>query len=459
MPALRTERPQSILARLELQTPRGVEQGVLIDGLESPELAAALLESIERRRRIGGEQGALVATRGRAFAAARGPEGSSLPARVLRGEQSNTTIVYGERLALKVYRRLAEGVNPDLEIGRFLTDRAGFEHTPPVVGALEYQAGREASQTLAVLQRYVVNEGDAWSYTLDQVEQFLERVLEPRDGPHEISIPRGNPLALVDQDPPPLVFEIGSYLETARLLGRRSAELHRALASDPDDPEFAPEPFTSLYQRSLYQSIRTGAVRALDLLLDRLPHLPEQSALEARALLERKDSLLEAIRTIVGERIGGMRIRCHGDFHLGQVLCTGNDFTIIDFEGEPARSLGERRLKRSPLRDVAGMLRSFDYAVHHPLLGKRRARDPRRRRAAPRAMGSFLASVGELGLSARLPPRRERGGARADRARGAREIAARAAARQGDVRAPLRAQQPARLGPIPIRGILDLLEN
>jgi maltose alpha-D-glucosyltransferase/alpha-amylase len=367
--ALRTERPQSILARLELRTPRGVDQGVLIDGLESPEIAAALLESIGRRRRIGAEQGTLVPTRGRGFAAARGPEEVALPARVLRGEQSNTTIVYGERLALKVYRRLGEGVNPDLEIGRFLTDRAGFEHTPPVVGALEYQAGRGPSQTLAVLQGYVVNEGDAWSYTVDQVEQFFERVLEPRDGPREISIPRGNPLSLVDQELPPLVFEIGSYLETARLLGQRSADLHLALASDPDDPDFAPEPFTSHYQRSLYQSIRTGAVRALDLLRDRIPHLPEQSASEARGLLERKESLLEAIRTIVGERIGGMRIRCHGDFHLGQLLCTGNDFTIIDFEGEPARSLGERRLKRSPLRDVAGMLRSFDYAAHHPLLG------------------------------------------------------------------------------------------
>jgi maltose alpha-D-glucosyltransferase/alpha-amylase len=277
--------------------------------------------------------------------------------------------VYGERLALKVYRRLGEGVNPDLEIGRFLTDRAGFAHIPPVLGALEYQAERGASQTLAMLQGYVVNQGNAWRHTVDQVEQFFERVLEPRDGPHELSIPRGNPLALLDQELPPLVFEIGSYLETARLLGQRSAELHRALASDPDDPEFAPEPFTSLYQRSLYQSIRTGAVRALDLLRDRLPHLPEQSVSEARALLERREALLEAIRTIVGERIGGMRIRCHGDFHLGQLLCAGNDFTIIDFEGEPARSLGERRLKRSPLRDVAGMLRSFDYAVHHPLLG------------------------------------------------------------------------------------------
>ena len=197
--ALRTERPQAILARVELETPRGVEAGVLIDGLESEEVAAALLESIRRRRRIGGEQGTLVATRGRAFAAVRGRGEIPLAARVLRGEQSNTTIVYGERLVLKVYRRLGEGTNPDLEIGRFLTDRAGFEHTPQVVGALEYRAGRAASQTLGVLQGYVANEGDAWGYTLDQVEQFFERVLEPRDAPHEISIPTGTPLALVER--------------------------------------------------------------------------------------------------------------------------------------------------------------------------------------------------------------------------------------------------------------------
>jgi maltose alpha-D-glucosyltransferase/alpha-amylase len=287
----------------------------------------------------------------------------------MRAEQSNSSVLYGERLVLKVFRRLSEGVNPDLEMGRFLTERAGFPHIPAVAGALEYRVGRREPMTLGILQAFVANEGDAWHFTLDQLEAYYERALALQAEAPEMPLPKGNPLELIEENPPPALLEMGTHLELARLLGQRTAELHLALAHDREDPDFAPEPFTTLYQRSIYESMRTSATRNLKLLRGRLGDLTEPAASEARPLLEREGELLEAFRSIVGSRLGGMRLRVHGDYHLGQVLYTGNDFVIIDFEGEPARPLTERRLKRSPLRDVAGMLRSFDYAAHTALFG------------------------------------------------------------------------------------------
>ncbi|MDH3212733.1 MAG: maltose alpha-D-glucosyltransferase [Myxococcales bacterium] len=363
---LRRDRPRAVLAEVEVRARDGAETGLLYDGLESPELAATLLDAIRRRRVLRGDSGELAATRTRAFRELRGAEDSALPASVMRAEQSNTSVVYGERLILKVFRRVSDGVNPDLELGRFLTERARFPQIPVVAGALEYRAGRAEPRTLGILQAYVANEGDAWRFTLDQVESYYERALASAA---QAPVHDESALVLAEQEPPELAGEMGAYLETARLLGQRTAELHLALASDADDPDFAPEPFTSLYQRSVYQSMRTAATRTLDLLRQSRGALSEPAAGEAGELLAREDDLLNGFRAIVGVRLGGMRIRVHGDYHLGQILYTGNDFVITDFEGEPARSLSERRLKRSPLRDVAGMLRSFDYAAHTALFG------------------------------------------------------------------------------------------
>lgn len=272
---------------------------------------------------------------------------------------------------LKLFRCLEGGINPDLEIGLFLTQKS-FPHVPPVAGVLEYRHGREAGMTLGVLHGFILNQGDAWEYTQDVLADYFEHVLARQAELQDVSLPHKHLLDLVEEDFPPVVREIiGPFLESAQLLGQRTAELHIALASLPDNPEFVPEAFSTLYQRSLYQSMRNLTKQVFMLLNRGLENLPVSLREEAKKILNREGDIIACFQSILDRKISAMRIRCHGDYHLGQVLYTGKDFVIFDFEGEPARPLSERRLKRSPLRDVAGMLRSFHYASCAALFSQR----------------------------------------------------------------------------------------
>ncbi|MDQ6692712.1 MAG: maltose alpha-D-glucosyltransferase, partial [Candidatus Dormibacteraeota bacterium] len=320
------------------------EPGVLFDALTDPDFAEERLDGVARRRKYRGQGGSLSATPGSSFMRLRGADGARLDASLGTAEQSNNSVMFGERLIMKLYRRVEEGVNPDLEVSRFLSERVGFPSIPPVAGSLDYRFPNGRTGTLGLLQGYVPNQGDAWAYTLAQLDRYLD-----------------HPSAL------------GQYLERAALLGRRTAELHLALASDPDDAAFAPAPSTMLDQRSVYQSVRAQANLALDMLRQPLPASVQD---DARLLLELEGELMGRLRGLLQRPITASRIRTHGDYHLGQVLWTGGDFVIIDFEGEPARPLAERRLKRWPQRDVAGMLRSFDYASHTALRARPKV-DPR----------------------------------------------------------------------------------
>jgi maltose alpha-D-glucosyltransferase/alpha-amylase len=352
--------PEAVVAGLE-----GDGSGrVLIDGLWDRGFARALLGGIAAGERFPGAAGEIRGTRTEARGLA--PVASdSLEPHLIQGEQSNTSVLYGDRYVLKLYRRTEPGPNPDYEIGRFLTERAKLPHVPPVVGALEYLGTAGEPAILGVLQAFVPNEGDAWSYTVDAVQEFAERALaRPRgEAPPAPAAPL---LELAGEEPTELAGDlIGPYLETARVLGMRTAELHLALASDEEDPAFAPEPFSLHHQRSVYQALRGLTHRVFDVLRRSGTDVPG-----AAALLEIEQEVLNRFRRLADEKIATVRIRCHGDYHLGQLLWTGKDFVVIDFEGEPARPLGERRIKRSPFRDVAGMLRSFHYAAHVGALGE-----------------------------------------------------------------------------------------
>jgi maltose alpha-D-glucosyltransferase/alpha-amylase len=297
---------------------------------------------------------------------------------VLSAEQSNTSVAFGDRLLLKLFRRVDEGQNPDLEMGLFLTEK-GFPNIPRVAGALEYVRGHRGPMTVGIVQEYVPNEGDAWQYTLDSLNGYLEDAMAKQPEVNEPQLLLGTSLAdLAAMPPPQLALEMfGTYLESARLLGRRTADLHLALASETEDSTFAPEPFTAQYQRSMYQSTRSLALELFRLLRDKQRQVPQ-----AIQLLDLEESVVERFRRLLGTKIEAQRIRVHGDYHLGQVLYTGKDFVIIDFEGEPARPLSDRRIKRSPLRDVAGMVRSFHYAAYTALFG--------RSGASPQENPSFL---------------------------------------------------------------------
>jgi len=347
------------------------EEGILFDPMGDKNFCDSLLEAIERRRHFRGDAGEIRGAPSRVYRRLRGPADARLEPAPLRAEQSNTSALFGDRFVLKLFRRAEEGVNPDLELGLFLTEQAAFPHAPPVAGHLEYRRGREEPMTLAILQAYMPNEGDAWRYTLDSLSRYLEGVATVRGETPEAPVPVEPLLTLAEGDIPPLAHElIGTYLESARLLGRRTAELHVALASGSDDPAFALEPFSTLYQRSLYQSMRSLTGQVCELLRKNLRTLPEDTQALGRGVLDREHEILRRFLSVFERKITAMRGRIHGDYHLGQVLYTGKDFVIIDFEGEPARSLSERRIKRSFLRDVAGMLRSFHYAAYTALFGQ-----------------------------------------------------------------------------------------
>ena len=355
---------QGVIARLKAKHAGVAMEGLLIDAIYDREFLNTLLEAIARRRSFKSKAGEILALPSKLFRLLRGPYETALEPAVVRREQSNTSVVYGDRLILKIFRRLQDGINPDLEIGRFLTEKTSFEHVPKLAGSLELRRGNYRVATVGILQSWVRNEGDAWRYTLDHLADFFETCSALTSLPIDICRPQGHLVDFIDRDVPEAVREtIGTYLASAALLGRRTGEFHLALAADRTDPDFAPESFTLFYRRTVYQSMRTLADRALATLRDKLKHLPEGERGEADHVLALKNEIVNRFRFLVEQKISAMRIRVHGDYHLGQVLFTGKDFVITDFEGEPAQPIGERRSKRSPLRDVAGMLRSFDYAA------------------------------------------------------------------------------------------------
>ncbi|HZU36003.1 MAG TPA: putative maltokinase, partial [Gemmataceae bacterium] len=366
---------QGAIARLHLRhTPHDgeAEEGTLYEPVGEAAFSRALLEAVARGRRFKGSMGEVQGVRTTDIRNLWEP-GQPVPdATVMGGPRTNTSLAFGNRWLLKVFRRIEEGINPELEIGRFLTEQTSFRNVSPTAGALHYQSGRSDSLTLGILHDFIPNEGTAWQYTVETLGRYFERALTERERANDLIVPAVQLVQLIDAEIAPQAVElIGSYLESARLLGQRTAELHLALASVPTDPAFAPEPMTTLYQRSLYQSLRSQTRQTLEMLRRRMPQLPEEVRAMAQRLVSHEEDILSRSRVVYERKIHAARIRVHGDYHLTQVLYTGRDFVIIGFEGETHRPISQRRLKRSPLRDVANMLRSFHYATLSALTGGR----------------------------------------------------------------------------------------
>jgi maltose alpha-D-glucosyltransferase / alpha-amylase len=320
--------------------------GVLADACADDGFARAILDAIGNAAELPTREGRVRFTPTALYAELRGDPAAELPVSPTGAQSSNTTLRIGDGLFLKVYRKLQPGLNPELEIGRYLTEVARFPNIVPVAGSVEYADGASTSYTIALLQAFVTNQGDGWTYTVDYLARFLED--------------RRSSVPMLDD-------AHGLYLSLVRTLAIRTAELHRALARPTDDPAFAPERIAAADVTAWSAATRAAAEATLTLLAARLPDLAPQLAAPAQALLARRDALLQRIAQCGAAVPRGLKTRRHGDFHLGQVLLKRNDFIIVDFEGEPGRTLAERRLKHSPLSDVAGMLRSFAYARHAAL--------------------------------------------------------------------------------------------
>ncbi|MFZ1827973.1 MAG: putative maltokinase [Candidatus Competibacteraceae bacterium] len=345
------------------------KMGLLYDAFANEQFGQALVKMIGRNARIPLGSGWLRFTATRAFAEWAGDHPESLLIQRLALDSSNTTLNVGARMLLKGYRRLQPGINPELEMGRFLTE-AGFANAAPLAGGLEYEDEEGNTIALALLQGFVANQGDAWSYTQDYLKRFLD------DGR-----PPGDALRTAGQD------AHASYRLFAATLGRRTGELHQTLAQTTGDPAFDPEPITAndtaewldrvceetkaTFERleqvrhRLPEPARSLADQVLAARIG-MPNAGHYASLVAQAL-ESRGTVAARARQIEALTPHAMKTRYHGDYHLGQVLVAKDDVIIIDFEGEPSRSLAERRAKHSPLRDVVGMLRSFDYAAHAAL--------------------------------------------------------------------------------------------
>lgn len=352
---------------IRIPGPNASAEILLFDGLGNKEFLALLLECVRGNISHLGRTGEFEAKASSALEEQYPSSAVAPQVRVIKAEQSNSSIVYGERLILKLFRRVAEGTNPDLEIGRYLTQVAHFPSTPPFCGYLEYRTRNGKCFALGILQGFISNRGDAWSSTT----QFLTKILV-RSASSEIedialtqSLSTANAKNYLSKE---LGGELLEQAELMGLLGKRTAELHLALASSRSDQDFIPEPFTAEFRQKLEAALHDLTVANFGLLRSKSGELPESLRDSVARTLALEDDVLLAFHSDLEKDISALRIRIHGDYHFGQVLFTGSDFLIIDFEGEPAKSISERRMKRSPLQDVAGMLRSFQYAARFALM-------------------------------------------------------------------------------------------
>jgi maltose alpha-D-glucosyltransferase/alpha-amylase len=338
------------------------EEGMLHDALFSQEASRSLLSLIGDGSRLLMKRGEMSGYPSSMLPSLYQKE-SNLRSRLVSTEQSNSSVIYGDTLIMKLFRKQSAGINPDIEIGRYLTDHSSFKNIAPFGGSIEYR-NDTGTYAFAMLQGLVANHGDGWEWTLKQLHTFFEENAKRAFPVHEAESFPADFQSLSSFVVPQAVGDcIGRYREAAFTLGRRTGEMHAALGADTRDEGFAPQRFASADSAALQEQMLATAARAFNALQDALGHLPQDTIEAASRVLSWRERIVDRLKERTTGELGGMKVRVHGDYHLGQLLRTESDFVILDFEGEPARTLDERRTKQSPLKDVAGMLRSFSYAA------------------------------------------------------------------------------------------------
>ncbi len=360
---LREEDPDSIVA--EVRTPSG--RAVLYDATKSDDFLTALIEAFARRRKFVGENGQLVAQRNRRFRKIWGSTHPNLEPAPFASSEIDTSIKFGERFVLKLLRTIEPGTHPGVEMGELLTDKVDFSHAAPFAGCLEYQSNSGESTTVALLHGFIKNDGNAWHETRTYLNDFLERVTKGNIDEGELR--NWTPANIYELDyalepPPPLARElIGPYLSFAEKMGARVAQLHLVLSTQFDNPAFAAEPFNDFYRQSLYHGYIGLTGRRMEFIRQRYSEMSEDVRVLAAKVLDQESAIVTKLQAVFDQRIHSERTRFHGRLHLGHLLVSDDDVTLIDFEGDPQTHVSERRIKRCPLRDVTTMLVSFGYAA------------------------------------------------------------------------------------------------
>jgi maltose alpha-D-glucosyltransferase/alpha-amylase len=343
------QRPGSVIARLS-----GARSGVLYDGMSDPAMAKRVMDMMRRGGAISMRSGTVRVTfsdPANGFPA----DESALRIQIPTVEQSNSSVLVGDKYLLKVFRRLQTGENPDIEVGRTLAGRANEARVPALLAWAEYQAPGATPTSMAMVQQQVASRGSAWQRALDEMRHYAERAMVA----HRARADRGDRGPLTSAE---IEDRIGVYRATIELLGRRTADLHRTMAGI-DREGFGVQPYARTDLDKLVGDLKAHAAGVLEMARERRATLQPVTSERVDALLARASSIDASLERLLSIDDAGKRIRTHGDFHLGQVLEVDGDVFFIDFEGEPARPIAERRLPQSPLRDVAGMLRSFGYAA------------------------------------------------------------------------------------------------
>jgi len=346
--------PGSLVCRV-----RGASTGVLYDARTDAHFGRRLLRLLASSSTLSGLSGQILAESDEDFEKS-GDDLEEHP-RPVRADQSNTSIVFGESLILKLFRRIDHGIHPDLEIGRFLQERTSFTKAPRVVASLAYRRGRQMPMTLGIVHEFIPHATSAWQRALQSVQAYRQRMSDASISGHGLPT-RTFAELIAFRAPEEFARQLGDALRDGRLIGQRTGNLHVALSSVREVGEFAPEPLSPLDQRSLYQSLRNQCGRMLRTLRRSIDELPEHVRPLAQTILDADDVLQDRFRGLLTRRITAQRTRVHGDYHLGQLLWSGDEVWVIDFEGEPGRTLSARRQRVSPLADVASMIWSLHYA-------------------------------------------------------------------------------------------------
>lgn len=333
--ALTAEIQRSIIAKVEIHG----KQGLIIDSLHDQNFHQALFRFIINTKRAMNKEGSL-----QGFITKKIERETKDVSAYVKSDRGNSSIQFGQSYFLKLYRKFEEGLNPDMDMDIYLSEHSSFKNVPPFIGGVVHTSSLNAVSSIAILEEYVPHNGTGKEITKEYLTRFFENVI----------VDKSTALSIEER--------MGSFVETVALLAKRTAEFHLALAQETDNPDFTPEPFTAHYQRSIYQRHREQIKRSFILLRKISPDLDIEEAAIANTLVKQENFLIEKFQNVVNNKINATRIRIHGNYHLGQILFTGKDFCLIDFEGEPTYSLTIRKSKRSPLKDIAAMLYSFLFA-------------------------------------------------------------------------------------------------